>query len=111
MTWTMIPLNGAKSAAAPGWFTFDTITLTVYATVVAQFGGWATPRYNTLLRACGVTPIKGSRPADSVLLGSEGLIMPRNRKLASWLRQEAYLKYMGVAGLASAWAMDRRRPI
>ena len=28
---------------------------------------------------------------------------------AWWLRQEAYLKDMGMAGLVSAWAMVRRR--
>ena len=36
--------------------------------------------------------------------------MPRVRPQASWLRQvEAYLKDTGMAGLASAWAMARRR--
>ena len=36
--------------------------------------------------------------------------MPRSRPQASWLRQvEAYLKDMGMADLASAWAMARRR--
>ena len=37
--------------------------------------------------------------------------MPRGRPHASWLRQvESYLKDTGMAGLASAWAMARRRP-
>ena len=37
--------------------------------------------------------------------------MPRGRPHASWLRQVAsYLKDTGMAGLASAWAMARRRP-
>ena len=37
--------------------------------------------------------------------------MPRGRPHASWLRQvESYLKNTGMAGLASAWAMARRRP-
>ena len=37
--------------------------------------------------------------------------MPRGRPQASWLRQvESYLKDAGMAGLASAWAMARRRP-
>ena len=36
--------------------------------------------------------------------------MPRRRTQASWLRQvEYYLKDMGMAGLASAWAMAKRR--
>ena len=56
-------------------------------------------------------------------------IMPRGRPHASWLRQvdsylkdaglasvgdgqtEAYLKDMGMTGLASVWAIARRRPI
>ena len=38
--------------------------------------------------------------------------MPKGRPQASWLRQvEAYLKDAGMAGLASAWAMTRRRPM
>ena len=38
--------------------------------------------------------------------------MPRGRPQALWLRQvESYLKDTGMAGLASAWAMVRRRPI
>ena len=37
--------------------------------------------------------------------------MPRERPHASWLRQvESYLKDAGMAGLASARAMVRRRP-
>ena len=37
--------------------------------------------------------------------------MPRGRPQASCLRQmESYLKDTGMAGLASAWAMVRRRP-
>ena len=36
--------------------------------------------------------------------------MPRGRPHASWLRKvESYLKDAGLAGLASAWAMARRR--
>ena len=36
--------------------------------------------------------------------------MPKGRPHASWLRQvESYLKDMGMTGLASAWAMARRR--
>ena len=36
--------------------------------------------------------------------------MPRVRPHASWLRKvESYLKDAGMAGLASAWAMARRR--
>ena len=41
-----------------------------------------------------------------------GWSVPRGRPHASWLRQvESYLKDAGMAGLASAWAMARRRPI
>ena len=37
--------------------------------------------------------------------------MPRGCPQVSWLRQvESYLKDMGMAGLASASAMARRRP-
>ena len=37
--------------------------------------------------------------------------MTRGRPHASWLRQvEFYLKDTGMTGLASAWAMARRRP-
>ena len=37
--------------------------------------------------------------------------MPWRRSLGSWLCQvESYLRIMGMAGLASAWAMARRRP-
>ena len=37
--------------------------------------------------------------------------MPRGRPHASWLRKvESYLKDTGMAGLASALAMVRRRP-
>ena len=37
--------------------------------------------------------------------------MPRGRPHASWMRQvESYLRDTGMAGLASAWAMVRRRP-
>ena len=37
--------------------------------------------------------------------------MPRGRPHASWLRKvESYLEDAGMAGLASAWAMARRRP-
>ena len=36
--------------------------------------------------------------------------MPRGRPHASWLRQvESYLKDAGMAGLASDWAMAKRR--
>ena len=38
-----------------------------------------------------------SRPAGLVCLGDG--------------QTEAYLKYMGITGLASAWAMARRKPI
>ena len=42
---------------------------------------------------------------------SEGLVHAEGRPHASWLRQvETYLKDAGMAGLASAWAMARRRP-
>ena len=40
-----------------------------------------------------------------------GWTMPRGRPHASFFRQvEAYLKDTGMTGLASAWAMVRRRP-
>ena len=41
----------------------------------------------------------------------KGWTMPRGRPHASWLRQvESYLKDSGMTGLASAWAIVRRRP-
>ena len=37
--------------------------------------------------------------------------MPRGRPQASYLCQvESYLKYSGLAGLASAWRITRQRP-
>ena len=40
-----------------------------------------------------------------------GWSMLRGRPHASWLRKvESYMKDAGMAGLASAWAMARRRP-
>ena len=40
-----------------------------------------------------------------------GLVHAEGRPHASWLRQvESYLKDTGMTGLASAWAMARRRP-
>ena len=42
---------------------------------------------------------------------TEWLDHVEGRPQASYLRQvESYLKDMGMAGLASAWAMARRRP-
>ena len=39
-----------------------------------------------------------------------GWTMPRGRPHTSWLRQvESYLKDTGMVGLASAWAIARRR--
>ena len=72
-----------------------------------------------------------SDSSDSALSGSGGWTMPRGRPHAPWLRQvvlsegyghdgpgaylgdgetASYLKDMGISGLASAWAMARRRP-
>ena len=40
-----------------------------------------------------------------------GWTIPRGRPQVSWLCQaESYLRDMGMTGLASAWAMARRRP-
>ena len=40
-----------------------------------------------------------------------GWTMPRGRPQASWLRQvESYLRDTGMAGLASVWAMAKRKP-
>ena len=52
-------------------------------------------------------------PAHRILSSRDpsGWSMSRGRPHASWLRQvESYLKDAGMAGLASAWAMARRRP-
>ena len=44
-------------------------------------------------------------------MGQMGWTMPRGRLHVSWLRQvESIVNDMGMAGLASAWAMARRRP-
>ena len=41
-----------------------------------------------------------------------GWTMPRGRPHASWLHHvESHLKDTGMAGVASVWAMARRRPI
>ena len=53
-------------------------------------------------------------PAHRILFcrDARGWSMPRGRPHASWLRKvESYLKDTGTTGLASAWAMARRRPI
>ena len=48
---------------------------------------------------------------DASVGESEGLDHAEGRPRASWLRQvESYLKDTGMAGLASALAMARRRP-
>ena len=84
------------------------------------------------LRACGATPCGGSRPSDPVLSESEWVIhaegAPTRLMVASGGvlsevyvkakpgvclgdgQTDAYLKDMGMAGLASAWAMARQRP-
>ena len=50
--------------------------------------------------------------SDSFLPRSEWLDHAEGRPHASWLRKvESYLKDMDMAGLASAWAMARQRPI
>ena len=51
------------------------------------------------------------KSTNSVLPRSEWLDHAERRPHASWLRQvESYLKDTDMAGLASAWAMARRRP-
>ena len=52
-------------------------------------------------------------PAHRILSWRDptGWTKPRGRPHASWLRQvESYRRDMGMTGLASAWAMARRRP-
>ena len=51
-------------------------------------------------------------PAHRILSCRDpGWTMPNGRPHASWLRQvESYLTDTGMASLASAWAMARRRP-
>ena len=85
------------------------------------------------LWACGASPCEGSRTSDSFLSRSEGLDhaegAPTRFMAASGGvlskgyghggsgvclgdgQTEAYLKDMDMTGLASAWAMARRRPI
>ena len=60
-----------------------------------------------------VARLPAEDPAHRILSCRDlrGWSMPRGHPHASWLRQvESYLKDMGMAGLASAWAMARRRP-
>ena len=48
---------------------------------------------------------------QSLSIYPRGWTMPRGRPQASCLRQvESFLTDRGMAGLASAWAMARRRP-
>ena len=68
----------------------------------------------TPLWACGVTPCEGSH---RILFCRDlsGWTMPMGRAHASLLCQsitvvEFYRRDMGIAGLASAWAMARRKP-
>ena len=52
-------------------------------------------------------------PAHRILSCREpsGWTMPKGCPQASWLSQvKSYLRDTGIAGLASAWAMARRRP-
>ena len=61
-----------------------------------------------------VARLPAEDPAHRILSCRDprGWIMPRGRPQASWLGQvESYLKDMGMAGMASAWVMARRRPI
>ena len=60
-----------------------------------------------------VARLPAEDPAHQILScrNPKGWTMPRARPHASWLRQvESYPKDAGMAGLASAWAMARRRP-
>ena len=60
-----------------------------------------------------VARLPAEDPAHRILScrGPRGWSMLRGRRHASWLRQvESYLKDSGMAVLASAWAMCRRRP-
>ena len=63
------------------------------------------------LWAYGTSPCGGCRPSDSLLSRFEWLDYVEERPQALRLRQvESYLKDVDMTGLASAWAMDRRRP-
>ena len=71
--------------------------------------------YNPISVRSGVSAHRGvdEDPAHRILSCRDpsGWSMPRGRPHASWLRQvESYLKDAGMTGLASAWAMGRRRP-
>ena len=60
-----------------------------------------------------VARLAAEDPAHQILFYRDprGWSMPRVRSHASWLRKvESYLKDGGMACLASAWAMARRRP-
>ena len=61
-----------------------------------------------------VARLPAEDPAHRILFYRDprGWFMPRGRPHASWLRKvESCLKDMGMAGLASAWAMARWSPI
>ena len=78
-------------------------------------GGWDATSYlhssgpaTVLLQARGATLYRGPRPSDPALSGSGGWTMPRRRPYALWLHKvEAHPRDMGMAGLASVWAMAR----
>ena len=72
----------------------------------------------TLIRSANydsgpVARLPAEDPAHRILSCRDprGWSMPKGRPHSSWLRKvESYLKDTGMAGLASAWAMARRRP-
>ena len=85
------------------------------------------------MHKCGATPCGGSRPSASFLSKSEGLDHDEKASTGFMVasggglsegyghggpgvclgdgQTEAYLKDTGMTGLASVWAMARRRPI
>ena len=95
--WIVVSFLSAAHAA--WWIYCNTWNTEVYIVYI-----WIKyiPTFNTkLLLAVAVLSCRNPR----------GWIMPRGRPQASWLRQmEFYIKTTGIAGLASGWAMARRRP-
>ena len=91
---------------------------------------YSTEATTTSLRACGAALYGGPRPSDYIVSGiravgpclgdaacfvfvvgpSEGYGHDRPGVCLGDGQTESYLKNTGITGLASAWAMARRRP-
>ena len=93
------------------FFCFPFCSSSVFLSIYIQL----TQTRERQLRLYGhVARLPAEDPAHRILScrDARGWTVPKERSQASCLRQlESYLRDMGIAGLASAWAIARRRPI